>query len=76
MKESAAWEHTFWGDHYSITEAAWVNPEALTSHGQVADVYLAALALRHGGKLATFDRSVAWQCVPGATSDLVEVIGK
>jgi predicted nucleic acid-binding protein len=35
----------------------------------VTDVYLLGLALRHGGRLATFDRGIPVGAVPGATSD-------
>jgi predicted nucleic acid-binding protein len=31
----------------------------LTGHQQVSDAYLVALAVRHGGKLATFDARIA-----------------
>jgi predicted nucleic acid-binding protein len=37
----------------------------------VTDVYLATLALHHHARLVTFDHSVAWQAVAGATPDLL-----
>ena len=73
MKASSG-RHSFWSDDYSITEASYVSDSLVVSHGQVTDVYLAALALRNGGRLATFDARVAWQCVPGGTAALIEVI--
>jgi predicted nucleic acid-binding protein len=34
--------------------------------GQITDVYLLALAVRHGGRLVTFDRGVPIAAVKGA----------
>jgi flagellar biosynthesis/type III secretory pathway chaperone len=51
------------------------DPDALTTSGQTADVYLAGLAFRKSGLLATLDRSVQWRAVRGANAGLVERIG-
>ena len=50
--------HAFWPDDLVLAEA--VRPGAyLAGHRQVTDVYLLALAARHGGVLATLDRGAA-----------------
>lgn len=54
MKQSRSWTHTFWADDYSISDPASVAAEKLVTAGQITDVYLAALAMRKGGKLVTF----------------------
>lgn len=46
--------HTFWADDLSFAEAE-VRRDLIRSHTQVTDKYLAALARRHRGTLATFD---------------------
>jgi toxin-antitoxin system PIN domain toxin len=66
---AAAWEalksirahprHLFWADNFSYAE---INPTRLTGHRQITDAWLAELARRKGGKLATLDEplSVLW----------------
>ena len=44
---------------------ALVQADRLLSHAQITDSYLLALALHHGGKLASFDRKL----VPDAVVD-------
>ncbi len=72
MKQSRSWTHTFWADDYSISDSASVAAEKLVTPGQITDVYLAALALRKGGKLVTFDRGIPWQAIPGGSARLIE----
>ena len=54
-------DHRFWGE----IQGALADPELLralsgvATHGQVTDAYLAVLARRHGGQVATLDRSLA-----------------
>lgn len=51
--------HVFWPENFSYTE---IDPTRLTGHRQVTDSWLAELAHRKGGKLATLDEalSVLW----------------
>jgi toxin-antitoxin system PIN domain toxin len=48
--------HRFWPDVLSYGDVSW---RGVMGHRQVTDAYLAALARRHRGKLATFDRGLA-----------------
>ena len=48
--------HVFWPDGFSYTE---IDPTRLTGHRQVTDSWLAELARRKGGKLATLDEALA-----------------
>ena len=50
--------HSFWSDDISFGGAE-VRRELIGSHTQVTDKYLAALAFRHKGSLATFDEGLA-----------------
>lgn len=63
--------HTFWSDDVSITAGA--GPfERVVGYRQVTDAHLLTLAIRRGGRLATFDRSVA-SLAPGR-EDVVELV--
>jgi toxin-antitoxin system PIN domain toxin len=48
--------HEFWPDDVPYTD---VRMTGVIGHRQVADAYLAQLARRHGGRLATFDEGLA-----------------
>jgi toxin-antitoxin system PIN domain toxin len=58
--------HEFWPDDVSL-----LNPQvgdARRIHGprQLTDLYLLALAVRHGGRFVTFDASVSLEAIRGA----------
>lgn len=55
--------HRFWIDDVSLIETPYLANERLVGYRQVTDAHLLALALRQGGRLATFDRSIR-QLVP------------
>ena len=58
--------HEFWSCDIGFTETSAVD--------STADAYLLALAVHHGGRLVTLDRSVPIRAVRGATSEHLEVI--
>lgn len=68
MKEGNPRRHYFWADSVSLTDEAVVRSSRVVGPQQITDVYLVALAVCQRGQLVTFDRSVAWQAVVGATS--------
>ena len=72
----AAAGHVFWHDDVSLATDELVFRERLVGHRQVTDAHLLALAMRRGGRLATFDRGIL-QLVPRGRSapDVVELIG-
>ncbi len=55
--------HHFWPDKISITDTQFVDGSRLTSHAQVTDTYLLALARAHGGRLASMDRKLVADAV-------------
>lgn len=67
--------HRFWPDDLSLLEAEVVRWDRVLSSRHVTDVYLLALAVRHGGRLVTFDRSIDLAAVPGAKASHLHVIG-
>ena len=62
--------HAFWPDALSLFDAAAVAIEKLTTSAQITDTYLLALAVHHGGALATFDRKLSSAAVIGGASAL------
>lgn len=47
--------HEFWPCTPSLLDTSAVDASRLHGHRQVTDAYLLALAVRHGGRLVTFD---------------------
>src|SRR6266699_2210499 len=51
-------DHEFWPDDISLRDGAVFAVERIHGSQQVADLYLLALAAKHNGKLATFDKAI------------------
>ncbi len=62
----AALDHEFWPDDISLRDDNKVDFSRVQGHNQITDLYLLALAVHHGGRLATFDQAIALSSVPGA----------
>jgi len=61
--------HEFWPDDVTLFHTQLVDTARLLDSAQVTDTYLLALAIAHGGKLATFDRHLVTDAVVnGATA--------
>ncbi|MHB1272872.1 MAG: TA system VapC family ribonuclease toxin [Rhodanobacter sp.] len=58
-------DHRFWSDDISLLDAAIVDAGRLLSSGQITDSYLLALAVKHGARLATFDKRLVTSAVHG-----------
>lgn len=65
--------HEFWADDISIADPAWVDVSRLSSHAQVTDSYLLALARAHKGRLATMDKKLVVDAVPSGAQSLVVI---
>jgi len=50
--------HEFWPDDISLRDEKIFTVEHIHSSRQLTDLYLLALAAKHGGRLATFDRGI------------------
>jgi len=67
LREAAgAVYHQFWAEAPSLLSPGLVNWEYIVGSRQVTDAYLLALAVRHGGRLVSFDHTIARRVVPGA----------
>jgi uncharacterized protein len=59
-------DHQFWPCDISLSDATKVQWDRVMGHNQITDVYLLALAVRHGGALATLDTRISISTVQGA----------
>lgn len=59
-------DHRLWPDDISITDVSLFDHAFLLGPNRVADVYLLGLAVKHGGRLVTFDRGLSLKAVRGA----------
>jgi uncharacterized protein len=67
--------HRFWPDDVSIVGIDAADVEQVRGYRQVMDTHLLALARRHGGRLATFDRKIEGLLSPGVDSKRLIVLG-
>ena len=68
-------DHEFWSDSVSLLDESLFRLQAIMGYRQITDIYLLGLAVRHSGKLATFDRSIPLKAVVGASGARLELIG-
>lgn len=62
--------HGFWTDDVSLLDPHVVETDKLLDWSQLTDLYLVALAVCRGGRLATFDRKIRPQAVAGGVEAL------
>ena len=70
---SATSWHEFWPDDISLLDAQVANPARIHGPRHVTDVYLLALAVRHGGLFVTLDASISHDAVIDARKSHVLV---
>ena len=61
--------HEFWPDDVSVLDPDIVEATRLLAAKQITDIYLLALAVRHGGRLVTLDRGISIAAVRGASAE-------
>lgn len=64
--------HRFWEDRWGASALLAPFLPRLMGHRQVTDAYLLGLALKHGGRLATFDRGVVGLVSGADHGDFIE----
>jgi len=62
--------HVFWPGDISLLDDKSIDRSCLLDASQITDTYLLALAVRHGGRLATFDRRLVADAVKGGREAL------
>jgi len=66
--------HTFWPDDISLLDKQLIDHSRILGPRQLTDIYLLALAVKHGGRLVTFDRAIPIAAVRGARADQLVVL--
>lgn len=66
--------HEFWPDDVSILDSGIIEYTRLLSPKKITDVYLLALAVKHGGRLVTLDTGISVQAVKGARAENLVVV--
>ncbi len=58
--------HAFWPDSISSLDADRIDARRIHGPKQLTDIYLLALAVRHGGRFVSLDSRIARSAVPAA----------
>ncbi len=66
--------HVFWNDDIALQDNSLFERRMIRGHKQLTDIYLLGLAVKHDGKLTTFDRSIPWQTVRGASKKHLKLL--
>ena len=61
--------HEFWPDEISLRDDHFFAANHIHSSRQLTDLYLLALATKHGGRLVTFDEGIPLSAVRKARAD-------
>jgi len=67
--------HHFWPDDVSLLDDQRFDTTLLAGPRQITDAYLLGLAVKHGGRLVTFDQGIAVHVVTGAEAKHLCVLG-
>jgi uncharacterized protein len=73
LKTAFAQSHQFWSDDLSLIDSPLFDSTLIAGSKQVTDVYLLGLAFQHKAKLVSFDRTLQWQAIRGASKDLIQL---
>jgi hypothetical protein len=73
LKTAFAPSHQFWPDDLSLIDSPLFDSTLIAGSKQVTDVYLLGLAFQHKAKLVSFDRTLQWQAIRGASKDLIQL---
>jgi predicted nucleic acid-binding protein len=67
-------DHVFWPDDVSLLDEQLIDHSRVLGPKQLTDIYLLALAVKHGGRLVTFDRGIPMAAVRGARPEQLVMI--
>lgn len=73
-KACAELDHEFWPDDVSLRDERIADFTRVHGHNQITDLYLLALAVKHGGILVTFDQAISLDAVRGAGSQHLRIL--
>lgn len=66
--------HEFWPDDVSLADNNLFDRNRILGPKQLTDIYLLGLAAKHGGRLATFDRTIPLAAVRAAQPKHLAVV--
>jgi toxin-antitoxin system PIN domain toxin len=66
--------HAFWPDDISLLDERLIERSRVLGPKQITDIYLLALAVKHEGRLVTFDRAIPMAAVRGARPEHLVVV--
>jgi predicted nucleic acid-binding protein len=66
--------HAFWPDDIPLLDERLIDRSRILGPKQLTDIYLLALAVKHGGRLVTFDRAIPIAAVSRARPEHLVVI--
>lgn len=66
--------HQFWADEPTLLDPGAFDATRIHGPKQITDIYLLGLAVRHGGRLATFDGGISLAAVRKATAKNLVVL--
>jgi toxin-antitoxin system PIN domain toxin len=66
--------HEFWPDEVSLLDSDVVDSSRIHGARQLTDIYLLALAVRHKGRLVTFDTGIPLAAVRNATTQKLVIL--
>ena len=66
--------HQFWPDDVTLLESDVVDSTRIHGARQLTDIYLLALAVRHQGRLVTFDTGIPLSAVKNATAQKLLIL--
>lgn len=67
-------DHEFWPDDLSILDTVAIDHTRLLGPRQLTDIYLLALAVKHGGRLVTLDSGISVKSVREARPESLVVL--
>jgi toxin-antitoxin system PIN domain toxin len=67
-------DHHFWPDSISLHDPAIFNHSVILTPRHLTDIYLLGLAVRHHGRLVTFDHSIPVAAVPDADASHLVIL--
>jgi toxin-antitoxin system PIN domain toxin len=73
-RQIAGTDHAFWPDDVSLLDESRFDRSRVLGPKQLTDVYLLGLAVKNGGRLATFDDAVPVTAVRGADASHLAVL--
>lgn len=67
-------EHEFWPDDISLADNKLFDSSRILGPKQVTDIYLLGLAVKRGGRLATFDQTIPLAAVKGTRPEHLAIV--